>query len=524
MIIREKRTLRTKTLLLASGTAIALSAALAGYVSGAVGVNSKPLRDAVTLLAVRDHQEALQAIADANGGNRVAATSGYDASLDYVKGLVEAAGYNVTVQQFPFVHFEELSPSEMDQVQPGIAPYVNGVDFLTMSYSGSGEVTAVVQPVGGIVIPPTDQSSSNSGCLAEHFNGFGDGNIALIQRGTCTFAEKVANAEAAGASAVIIFNEGNPGAPDRIPLFGGTLGTPAGVPAVSAPFALGETLIDLISGGATVQIHIKTDVLTEQRTTNNLIAETPGGRSDRVVVVGAHLDSVGEGPGINDNGSGSAGILEIALQMSELGINPVNKVRFAWWGAEEAGLLGSQYYVDQLTKRQIKDIAVNLNFDMIGSPNFVRQVYDGDGSSTGTAGPNGSATVEAVFNKYFTKQGLTFEATAFDGRSDYGPFIDVGIPAGGLFSGAEDIKTAAQFALFGGIEGAPLDPCYHAACDTFDNNNDTALDQMSDAAADAVLQFAMTTSAVKGTSKANDAAVKSVDLDSLAYRGGHLQK
>lgn len=519
--------MRLKTILMASGLSIGLSAVLVGHVSSAVGVNSGALRDAVTLQNVRAHQSALQAIANANQGNRAAGTSGHAASLEYIKGLVTAAGYDVSIQQFPFVYFAENTPSEMDQVQPSLVQYVNGVDFLTMSYSGNGDVTALVQPVGGIIIPPTEQSSSASGCTAADFAGFQAGNIALIQRGTCTFAEKVANAEAAGASAVIVFNEGNPGAPDRIPLFGGTLGAPAAIPALSAPFALGEQLVQQISGGQPVQFHIKTDVSTEERQTANLIAETRTGRSDRVVVVGAHLDSVAEGPGINDNGSGSASNLEIALQMARLGIKPVNKVRFAWWSAEEEGLIGSQFYVDQLSKRQIKDIAVNLNFDMIGSPNFVRQVYDGDGSDSADgdgAGPNGSATIEAVFNKYFAKQGLTFESTAFDGRSDYGPFIDVGIPAGGLFTGAEEIKTEAQFQLFGGVVGAPLDPCYHQACDTFANNSDTALDQMTDASADAVLQFAMTTSAVKGTSQASDKATKEVDLDSLLYRGSHLQK
>jgi Zn-dependent M28 family amino/carboxypeptidase len=144
-----------------------------------------------------------------------------------------------------------------------------------------------------------------------------------------------------------------------------------------------------------------------------------------------------EGPGINDNGSGSAAILEIAEQMSELGIEPTNRVRFAWWGGEEFGLLGSEHYVSNLTTRELKDIAVNLNFDMVASPNFVRFVYDGDGSGTGTKGPNGSGNVEQVFLDYFAQQNLPTEPTAFDGRSDYGPFIDRGIPAGGLFTGAE---------------------------------------------------------------------------------------
>jgi Zn-dependent M28 family amino/carboxypeptidase len=220
-----------------------------------------------------------------------------------------------------------------------------------------------------------------------------------------------------------------------------------------------------------------------------------------VVVVGAHLDSVGQGPGIQDNGSGSAAILEIALQMAALGIEPRNKVRFAWWSAEESGLVGSQFYVDGLSARDIKDIALNLNFDMIGSPNFVRFVYDGDGSDTPLAGPNGSKNIENVFLDYFGEEGLPTEPTAFDGRSDYGPFIAVGIPAGGLFTGAEGIKTPEQVAIYGGTAGDQYDPCYHLACDTFANVSEVVLDQNSDAAAHAVLTFAMTTSSVKGTDK-----------------------
>jgi Zn-dependent M28 family amino/carboxypeptidase len=161
---------------------------------------------------------------------------------------------------------------------------------------------------------------------------------------------------------------------------------------------------------------------------------------------------------------------------------------------------------------------------MIASPNYVRFVYDGDGSDTPDAGPNGSATIEDVFAKYFNGKGLPFEATAFDGRSDYGPFIDAGIPAGGLFTGAEELKTPEEAVIYGGTAGVALDHCYHQACDNYDNNNEAVFDEMSDATADAVLQFAMTTSAVKGTSKANDQAIKSVDADSLMYRGSRLQR
>lgn len=506
-----------RKLLISSALAVAVTAGFAGYVSGAVGVNSKPLRTALTVPNIRLHQAALQAIADANGGERASGSPGFDASAAYVKSTLEAAGYSVTELPFSFPFFEEISPPEFDRVLPTALVYVEDTDFSTMSYSGSGDETAVVQNVDLVLPPGPVAGTSNSGCEAADFNGFVPGNIALIQRGTCTFALKAANALAAGASAAIIFNEGQPGRTEALP---GTLGGPIDLPVLSASFAVGDALAALTSP----TVHVKTTTTSEIRNTLNLLAETATGRNDRVVVVGAHLDSVPGGAGIQDNGSGSAAILEIALQLKALGIDPVNKVRFMWFGAEESGLLGSENYVSTLNARQIKNIAVNLNFDMIASPNFVRFVYDGDGSDTPAAGPNGSSVIEDVFAKYLTKQGLAFEPTAFDGRSDYGPFIAVGIPAGGLFTGAEGLKTPEEVLIYGGTAGVAYDPCYHQACDTFDNNNLEALDQMSDAAADAVLQFAMTTSAVKGTSKANDQSVKSVDADSLAYRGSHLQR
>ncbi len=507
-----------KRLLISAAVLTATAAGFAGYVSGAVGVNSKALRDAVTVAGMRSHQAALQTVADANNGTRASGTPGFDASLAYVKSTLEAAGYTATVQPFQFPYFEEVTPAQFSQTAPTPTVYQTGTHFEIMEYSGSGDVTASLQNVDLVLPPGAAASTSNSGCEAADFAGFVAGKIALLQRGTCTFLEKAANAQAAGASGVIIFNEGQPG---RTEVLNGTLGEPTvGIPVIGTSFELGNELAQ--TSGAVV--HIVTNTTSEMRNTANLIAETSGGRSDRVVAVGAHLDSVPGGAGIEDNGSGSSAILEIALQMKALGINPRNKVRFMWFGAEEAGLLGSEYYVSQLSKRQKQDIMANLNFDMIASPNFVRFVYDGDGSDTPDAGPNGSSVIEDVFAKYFNSKNLPFEATAFDGRSDYGPFIAAGIPAGGLFTGAEELKTPEQVAIYGGTAGVQLDPCYHDTCDTYVNNNEQVFGEMGDAAADAVLQFAMTTSAVKGTSKANDAAVKSVDSESLAYRGSHLQR
>jgi hypothetical protein len=231
--------------------------------------------------------------------------------------------------------------------------------------------------------------------------------------------------------------------------------------------------------------------------TYNVIADSPAGRDENIVVVGAQLDSVSAGPGIQDNGSGAAAILEIALQLAELDLDARNSVRFAWWGAEESGLLGSTHYVGSLTDAERAKIALNLNFDMIGSPNFVRFVYDGDGSDTPTPGPPGSDVIERVFLDYFMHEGLANKPMLFDGRSGYLAFVDAGIPAGGLFTGAEGIKTPEEVAVFGGSAGDQYDPCYHLACDTFDNVSLAALDQMTDAAAHAIFTLATAASTIE---------------------------
>ena len=355
-----------------------------------------------------------------------------------------------------------------------------------MDYSGSAPegVTGTLVAVD-LVLPPDPEPSSTSGCEASDFDGFPEGGIALIQRGTCFFIDKATNAQAAGAAGVIIFNEGQEG---RTELLTGTLGDPViNIPVVGTTFALGNTLAAALEAGE-VTVRLRTETESELRLAENVLADTRAGRANRAVVVGAHLDSVLEGPGINDNGSGTAAILEIAKQLANIPVR--NKVRFAFWGAEENNLLGSEYYVSQLTPAELARIDVNLNFDMLGSPNFVRFVYDGDGSDTPDAGPPGSDLVEQVFLQYFGFLGLPTAPTAFDGRSDYGPFIAVGIPAGGLFSGAEGIKTVEEAQLFGGTADAAYDPCYHQPCDTVANVSRRGLDQLADGAAHAVLTFA----------------------------------
>ena len=230
----------------------------------------------------------------------------------------------------------------------------------------------------------------------------------------------------------------------------------------------------------------------------NVIAELRGSNNGNVVMAGAHLDSVEAGPGINDNGSGSAVLLELAHKLAKL--KPENTLRFAWWGGEEAGLVGSTAYVEGLSQAERDRIALYLNFDMVGSPNYIFMVYDADESTfeAPVAIPDGSIAIEDVFESFYTLLGEPYDDTEFSGRSDYQAFIENDIPAGGLFTGAEEIKTAQQASIWGGTVGAQFDPCYHTACDTFANNNDYALDVNADAVAFSVLTFAYSTQTVNG--------------------------
>ncbi|MGW0735912.1 M28 family metallopeptidase [Streptomyces sp. NPDC002851] len=210
----------------------------------------------------------------------------------------------------------------------------------------------------------------------------------------------------------------------------------------------------------------------------NLTAEWPGADPDQVLMAGAHLDGVRSGPGINDNGSGSAAVLETALAVSREQLKPAKTLRFAWWGAEELGLVGSRHYVNELPGAERSKISGYLNFDMVGSPNAGYFVYDDD------------PAIEKVFKDYFTGLNVPTEPdTEGDGRSDHASFQDVGIPVGGLFTGAGNTKSRAQAEKWGGTAGAPFDRCYHSSCDTTANIDDTALDRNSDAAAHAVWEL-----------------------------------
>ena len=421
----------------------------------------------VTLQGVQAHLTELDKIAKANGGNRASGEPGFLASVEYAEKVFGAAGYTVSRKTFDFVAFTDLGGSALQQTVP--APAADLPHFV-MSYSGSGDLPGT---------PVT--AAANRGCDAADFAGFPAGNVALIGRGDCTFAIKATNAITAGAIGVVIYNNTDGE-------LNGTLGPEftADVPVISVTQALGQQLA--ATGGLSLRLKAATTRVT--KTTYNVIAESKGGDADHVVMVGAHLDSVHEGPGINDNGTGSAAILETATQLAK--VTPKNKLRFALWGGEESGLLGSTDYVASLTDAELAKIALYLNFDMIGSPNAGYFIYDGDDSDTAGEGPGpaGSDLIEKQFEAFYTARNKKFKGTDFDGRSDYGPFIENGIPAGGLFTGAEDLKTAEEVALWGGTADVAFDKCYHAACDDLTNLDTAALDLNSDAVAAATLHYA----------------------------------
>jgi Zn-dependent M28 family amino/carboxypeptidase len=514
---------------------------------------SEKLRAAISADGMLAHLRAFSDIAEQHGGNRASGFQGYGASVQYVLTQLRAAGYNPSTQVFSFVVFTENTPPTFQKTappptrtyEPDDDDNPDDVEFATMSYSASGDSEADLTPIDVNLDPTPENRTSTSGCEDADFADFTAGDIALIQRGTCTFYEKALNAQEAGASGVVIFNQGNNAG--RVDVVAGTLGEEAQdgdaaepditIPVIGTSYQIGEELATE-DGTTPVRVNVIVDASNDRRSSTNVLADTPTGNPDRVVVVGSHLDSVQEGPGINDNGSGSAFNLELAIQMSKLGIQPTNRVRFAFWGAEESGLVGATRYVAALSEADWGRLAANLNFDMLASPNHGKFVYDGDFSdspppATAPDVNEGAARIEREFVNYFNSQNIPTEPTAFDGRSDYKPFQDTGVPAGGLFSGAEQAKTVEQQAKWGGTAGMPFDPNYHEAGDTISNLDLVGFEQMADGAAhvSAVLATDSGVRNVGGGAEASDSRsarraqrTRAVDSKASDWLGKRLQR
>ena len=452
---------------------IGLSAVLAAIPSGGI-VNAENLTGGVPTAAVSGptanegafrHLRALQDIASASGGNRAAGTLGYDRSAAYVAERLREAGYLVRLEEFEFPFFEERTPPILRTIMPGGGQEPAPDAFRTMDKSGSSDVVARLRPVR-LGLDAGAPQAATSGCEIADFEGFERGSVALIRRGTCPFQTKVTNAVAAGAVGVIIMNEGTAGRTDA---FLGQLSELATVPVVGTSYELGRSLEIAARGGARIRLAV--NALSGNRLTQNVLAATNFDRDDAIVVVGAHLDSVPDGPGINDNGSGSAAVLEAALR---LGVQLRAGVRFAFWGAEERGLIGSRYHVRTLSERERRQISLYVNLDMVASPNFVRLVL------ASTASDRLATIAGRELLADFREHDLAAEERVKDSnRSDDASFSRRAIPTVSLYTGASESKSEAQAGLFGGAAGRPFDPCYHRACDTIDNVDRDVLEQNS---------------------------------------------
>ncbi|KAI9312812.1 putative aminopeptidase Y [Dichotomocladium elegans] len=471
--------MKISTALLTIGATFALAVSAAphhgeGHHGGPHGDKlSQRLQNKITLRGLTRHTNMFQDLAIRySNGTRAFGTAAHNATIQYIADQTKHH-YDVTIQPAVFTYTETVSETAniVSDNNADLKP-------ILMTYSSSTPAEGVTAEA--FIVP-------NLGCDAADYAGV-EGKIAIVSRGTCAFGDKSAAAANAGAVGLLVYNneEGE---------LNGTLGGDdiPKVPSAGITMADGQRIVELASNGP-VTIKLVLVEFKENRSTANVCAETKRGDKHNVIVIGAHSDSVAAGPGINDNGSGSAALLEIARQFHS--IKPTNAVRFCWWSAEEFGLLGATHYVSSLTEAQIADIKLYLNFDMIASPNYVNAIYDGDGDAFGVAGPGGSAAIEKLFIDYFAQHNSYSEPSEFDGRSDYGPFMDVGIPCGGTFTGAEGLKTEEQAQRYGGTAGAPYDECYHAACDTTENLNHEAFLLHSKAIAHAVATYSMSTADV----------------------------
>ena len=393
----------------------------------------------VTAAGLTEHLRALDEIARRHDGDRAAGTPGYDASVRYVARRLRDSGWRVALQDVPLRVPAERAPALLDIGSLGRLEALR--DDRVPTYSAAGRGSGPAAPVG-------------AGCARSDFDGFEPGSVAVATAGGCLSYQKARNAANAGALALIVAGDfGRRGVPST------TLVSPARLPVVFAGRRAARALVP----GVEVSLRVNTEV--SRGTTQNVIAEA--GRGKRVVMAGAHLDSVPDGPGINDNASGVASLLEAA---DALGSQPKGHFRLAFWGAEELGLTGSRHYVRALSRPQRDEIAAYLNFDMVGSPNAVPAVYS-----------HADARIARLLREAHPGR----EAGArVAGASDHAPFADAGIAVGGLYTGSTER----------GPGGRPRDPCYHRPCDSLENVDRRVLVRMARA----------TVTSLKGLSEVED--------------------
>ncbi|MBO2453235.1 M28 family peptidase [Actinomadura barringtoniae] len=466
------------------------------------------------------HMRAFQAIADAHPGadghpSRNSGEPGYKASVDYVAKLMRQAGYDVKIQNYKFFYFAFTALPTFREASPTPHDYTVATDW--NPGQSTGAASAALQPAGGIVIPPTSSPSSTSGCAAADFTGFTAGRVALVQRGGCNYGVKVQNAQAAGATGVIVFNEGNPG---RTDLINGSLIDAAGnrivptIPVAFTSFATGSDLLtqydQAVQNGTAppvMSLEIKAKV-NPNADDYNVIADSKGGDPNHTVVVDAHLDAI-YGAGMLDNASGSATILNIAQLMRK--VKPRNKLRFIWFGGEELGELGSAFYVNNLAPADLAKIGYDLDADVTATPNYVVGVLDPAGvdlftRTVSTQFPpqvyEPSKVARDLGIQYFSSIGknhILFSPVGTDAEQ----FNQAGVPASGVLTGQDCCKLQSDVDLFGGVtgnfegkipstDGGCVDNPFRW-CDNLANNDKKVLTFMSRGFANMVVNMAFDT-------------------------------
>ncbi len=416
-------------------------------------------------------------------GNRDTGTAGYKASVDYVAGLMRQAGYHVTIQQY---QYNALEVAGVPQFGTPDQSYALTRDWLVAQRSGGGTLRAAIQPAG----------SSGSGCLAGDFAGFVAGHIALLERGSCAHDAQVTNAEKAGAATVILYGSGTASP------FPVRLTRPARIPVVSVSHAVGSELLRRFTTMSSPSVHLDIRMRPTSGVDYNLIAESPSGDTNHVVVVDAHLDSI-FGAGMLDNASGSTTILEIALNMAKT--SPHNQVRYIWFGGEELGLLGSAYYTTHLSSAQRKRIAFDIDMDVTATPNFDIWIADPAFALNVGQFPKNVVPQSKIgnqfFKEFFDSFGVVSQSASFgNSGTDSNSFALIGIPNSGILTRQDCCKEQAEVAIWGGFLGnyegtVPGDDggCVDYPerwCDNLKNNDPFVLGLASKASAYVTLKMA----------------------------------
>jgi Zn-dependent M28 family amino/carboxypeptidase len=421
------------------------------------------------------HLEALERIALENGGTRGTGTPGDAATAAYASEVLAAAGYTVTEDAFDTPTYLDPGGNQLAVLGPGGPAFEDGRDFRAMLFSARATVEGPVVAIGW---DAQAKAPDGAGCAASDYLAVPDGAIVLVRPGECPRRAAVALAQGSGAAALVT----------AVPWSGRdevrqtTLVEPATIliPALAATREVGEALAAAAASGG--RARIVTTGTVESRGVRSVFAELPGSDPDRVVMVGAHLDSAMNGPGINDDGSGIAALLELARALA--GTRPEATIRFALWAAEEPGLKGSSRYVTSLEQAQRDGLVAYLNVDMLGSPNGFIGVYDDAGAAPG------SSEIRDRFGADLEAAGLAWEPVDTGGGSDHRPFMVAGVPTGGLFSGAAGIISPEQAERYGTTAGQPPDPCYHLACDDLANVDQDRLEELARSLARVVVELA----------------------------------